>query len=49
MGTQADLITAIVQKLRQNPSLMPAYMSLHHGDYKPVKETQVDGTPIVDT
>lgn len=49
MGAQAELITVIVQKLRQNPSLMPAYTSLHHGGYKPVKETQVDGAPIIDT
>ena len=49
MGTQADMITEIVQKTYHNPSLMPSFTSLHHGDYKPVKETIVDGVPIVDT
>lgn len=49
MGTQADLITTIVRKLRQNPSLIPAYTSLYHGDYEPVKEVQIDGVPIIDT
>lgn len=49
MGTQGDLITVIIQKLYDSPSLMPAYNSLYHGKYTPVKETQVDGVPIVDT
>lgn len=49
MGAQADLITLIVQKLHKNPSLISVYKSLYHGDYTPVKETSVDGFPIVDT
>lgn len=49
MGTQADLITAIVQKMSRNPSLMASFTALHHGDYKPVKEKEVDDLPIVDT
>lgn len=49
MGTQADLITAIVQKMFRNPSFMPVFTSLHHGDYTPVDETKVDGMPIIDT
>lgn len=49
IGTQADLITATVQKVYRNPSLMSALLLLHHGDYTPVKETEVDGNPIVDT
>ena len=49
MGTQADLITAIVRKMLRNPSLMPVLTSLHHGDYTPVEEAEVDGMPIVDT
>ena len=48
LGTQADLITAIVQKMLRNPSLMPVFTSLHHGDYTPVDEAEVDGMPIVD-
>lgn len=49
MGTQADLITVIIQKLHDNPSLMSAYTSLYHGNYTSVKETIVDGAPIIDT
>lgn len=49
MGAQADLITQIVWTLHRNPSLMPKYNSLYHGDYVPVKETSVDGMPIIDT
>ena len=49
MGTQADMITDIVQKMYRNPSLMPAFTSLHHGDYKPVEQSIVDGVPVVDT
>lgn len=49
VGTQADLITAIAQKMFRNPSLTPVFTSLYHGDYKPVDEAKVDGTPIVDT
>ncbi|KAF2823717.1 hypothetical protein CC86DRAFT_354942 [Ophiobolus disseminans] len=49
MGGQADLITLIVQKLRRNPSLAPAFLALHHGAYEPAKESTVDGTPIIDT
>ena len=49
MGTQADLMTMIVQKLKRNPSLMPQVTSLYHGDYTPVKELEVDGVPVIDT
>ena len=49
LGTQADLITATVQKMFRNPSLRPVFTSLHHGDYKPVDEAEVDGMPIIDT
>lgn len=49
VGTQADLITDTVQKMLRNPSLMPSFTALHHGDYKPVKETEIDGLPVVDT
>ena len=48
LGTQADLITAIVQKIFCNPSLGPVFTSLYHGDYTPVEEAEVDGMPIVD-
>ena len=49
MGTQADLITAIAQKVFWNPSLKPIFTSLYHGDYTPVDETEVDGISIIDT
>lgn len=49
MGTQADLIQKIVQQLLRNPSLAPAFTSLHHGSYKPVEVSHVDEMPVVDT
>jgi hypothetical protein len=49
MGVQADLITMIVQKLYRNPSLAAVITDLHHGVYKPVGVSEVDGTPVVDT
>lgn len=49
MGAQVDIIKATVQKMLRNPSLMSSFTDLHHGDYKPVEETEVDGLPIVDT
>ena len=49
LGTQGDLITVIVQKLQQNPSLMPRFTELHHGSYEPVAASQVDGQPVIDT
>ncbi|KAL2839285.1 hypothetical protein BJY01DRAFT_250596 [Aspergillus pseudoustus] len=49
MGTQADLISLIAQKLYRNPSLMPMFTDLYHGSYHPVDVAEVDGIPIVDT
>ena len=49
LSTQADLITATVQKMFRNPSLRPVFTSLHYGDYKPVDEAEVDGILIIDT
>lgn len=49
MGTQSDLITAIVQKLWRNPSLLSEFATLHHGSYEPVCVTEVDGKPVIDT
>jgi hypothetical protein len=49
MGTQSDLISVIVQKLWKNPLLLPKFMELNHGSYKPVDVTEVDGKPIIDT
>lgn len=49
MGAQADLITQIIWILQRNPSLMHKYNSLYHGDYVTVKESSVDGMPVIDT
>lgn len=49
MGTQAELISLIAQKLYKNPSLMSTFTDLYHGSYTPVDVSEVDGIPIVDT
>ncbi|KAL4920601.1 hypothetical protein BDW62DRAFT_176862, partial [Aspergillus aurantiobrunneus] len=49
MGTQADVIALIAQKLYKNPSLLSTFTDLYHGSYKPVTVSEVDGTPVVDT
>lgn len=48
-GTQSNLITAVVQKTLRNPSLMQSFTSLYHGEYKPIKEIEVDDLPVTDT
>ncbi|KAL8823300.1 MAG: hypothetical protein Q9191_005988 [Dirinaria sp. TL-2023a] len=49
MGTQASLITDVVQKIRRVPSVMPDVTSLFCGGYQAVQEAQVDGLPVIDT
>ncbi|ELR10159.1 hypothetical protein VC83_00714 [Pseudogymnoascus destructans] len=49
MGTQADLLMSVVQKMYHNPSVSSAFTALYHGGYKGVDATAVDQTPIVDT
>ncbi|OBT82079.1 hypothetical protein VE02_09298 [Pseudogymnoascus sp. 03VT05] len=49
MGTQADLLMGIVQKMYHNPSVSSAFTALYHGDYKGVDIDVVDQTPVVDT
>lgn len=49
MGAQPQLITSIVQKLYQNPSLASMVTDLHHGSYRPVDVSEIDGIPVVDT
>ncbi|KAH7399189.1 hypothetical protein DE146DRAFT_783222 [Phaeosphaeria sp. MPI-PUGE-AT-0046c] len=49
MGGQADLIRIIAQKMYLNPSVAPAFTSLHHGKYTVATETSVDGSPVVDS
>ncbi|OAP63652.1 hypothetical protein AYL99_02879 [Fonsecaea erecta] len=49
VGAQSELIKQIVQKLYRNPSLAPVFTNLHHGSYKLVNVSEVDGAPVVDT
>ncbi|KAL3465439.1 hypothetical protein BJX64DRAFT_297184 [Aspergillus heterothallicus] len=49
IGTQADLIGLIAQKLQKIPSLLPTFTNLHHGTYIPIDISEVDGAPVVDT
>lgn len=49
VGTQADLIGFIVQKLYKNPFLLSIFTDLYHGSYKPIDVSEVDGIPVVDT
>jgi tetratricopeptide (TPR) repeat protein len=49
IGTQAELIEVIVQKLYKNPSLLPGFVNLHHGTYKSVACQEADSVPVVDT
>ncbi|THC89313.1 hypothetical protein EYZ11_011240 [Aspergillus tanneri] len=49
VGTQAELIVLIFQKLYQNTSLMPTYTNLYHGSYKPANVSEVDDIPVVNT
>lgn len=49
MGTQAELVRLIVQKLYKSPSLMSAITGLYHGSYEAVDVQEADGIPVVDT
>lgn len=49
VGGQAHLITQVVQKLFNDPANADNFTSLYHGDYTPVKISDVDGAPVVDT
>ncbi|KAH8601492.1 hypothetical protein B0O99DRAFT_658114 [Bisporella sp. PMI_857] len=49
MGTQSNLIMADVQKLWRNPSLLSEFLTLLRGSYEPVRVTEVDGKPVIDT
>lgn len=48
VGTHADLIGLISNKLIQNPSMIPAFTDLHHGEYKTVPISSIDGAPVLD-
>ncbi|KAL4899287.1 hypothetical protein BDW74DRAFT_183819 [Aspergillus multicolor] len=47
--TQAQLVVSIVQKLFKNPKMGEAFTNLHHGGYQPVRVSEADGLPVVDT
>ena len=49
IGTEADLINIIVQKLSKNSSLAQRFTSLYHGVYSPVPSMRVDGQNVVDS
>ncbi|OJJ42379.1 hypothetical protein ASPZODRAFT_125576 [Penicilliopsis zonata CBS 506.65] len=49
LGTQAELIAQIVQKLYRNPSFLPSFTDLYHGSYQAGEVSTIDGRPIVDT
>jgi hypothetical protein len=49
VGTNADLIKIIVQKLSKNPSLIASFCDLHHGNYEYVPSAEVDSKAVVDT
>jgi len=48
MGTQADLIVDIIQKLERNPSLRTSFARLHHGSYCPLPDSP-QGNQAIDT
>lgn len=47
--TQGKFLAQTVHKLFRNPSLIPVISNFHHGSYKSVDVTHVDGVPVVDT
>lgn len=49
MGTNADLINIIIQKLSKNTSLMRSFTELYHGDYASVPQMVADGKTVIDT
>ncbi|TVY47808.1 SET and MYND domain-containing protein [Lachnellula occidentalis] len=49
VGTHADLIRDVSNKLARNPSLGPSFGDLAHRKYQGVACTSVDGSPVVDT
>ncbi|KAK4180472.1 hypothetical protein QBC36DRAFT_229583 [Triangularia setosa] len=50
-GAQPELITMLVQKLYQNPSLASIVKDLHRGSYSPVQGVFdiIDGKPVIDS
>ncbi|KAK0671707.1 hypothetical protein QBC41DRAFT_49794 [Cercophora samala] len=50
-GAQPELITMLVQKLYQNPSLASAVKDLHRGSYSPIQGVFdiIDENPVIDS
>lgn len=48
MGTQVELATVMIQKLRKSPSSIPGITDLHHGSYEAVDASLVDDAPVID-
>ncbi|KAI5814244.1 hypothetical protein BZA77DRAFT_107034 [Pyronema omphalodes] len=48
-GQQANVIAQIVNQLHKNPSKAQSIKKSYVGSYQTVKETEVDGEPIVDS
>ena len=48
-GAMAHLWPQVVQKLYHDPEALAAFTRLHHGKYKPVTISEVDGRPVVDS
>ncbi|KAL2066486.1 hypothetical protein VTL71DRAFT_2557 [Oculimacula yallundae] len=49
VGTHADLIRVVSNKLVLNPSLRPLFEDLYGGDYEGIKDASADGSPVIDT
>jgi len=49
VGTHADLIRDVSNKLARNPSPGSSFGDLSHGKYQGVACASVDGSPVVDT
>lgn len=49
IGTQAQLMSLLVQKIYKNPKSGEVFWDLYHGAYQPVDVSEVDGLPVVDT
>lgn len=47
--SDSDIVGLMVQKVHNNPALLPVLTDLHHGSYEPVDTMRVDGVPVVDS
>ena len=49
LGTQADIIRDVSNKLMMTPSLKSDFEALFHGSYESVPSNSADGNAVVDT